>query len=390
MAAQSLTRGTVSATLALALLSAGCQRAHTVSAADVPAFEVSLATGNQHSALAWHGGSAAHDVIYLQVLNQRGRAIGEPRPITRGQSAAYEPDLQSFADGWLLSWYEQHPTEKTLIAWLAALDGAGELRWKQALSAPGSDGRSPVVRSSGAQIHVAWIETHAGEAPAVWIASFDHAGRRLAGPIRAADASTDTWNLNAAVDAAGNFHVVYDATLGTQGKELQLLRIAGDEVKQRRLSADDGHASVYPDIALSTDQAALTWFDSRDGNEEIYLYTGALATLFSDGDIAGQRITQTPGASSGAYLAWNGSRLGLAWCDNISNQNEIFFATFDSGGKPLVAARQLTRTAAQSAIPSIRPWGSGFAIAWNEYQLGDSSAGQAGIASSAAMLQIVE
>lgn len=395
MAAESLTPGRPIQparqlfVIALLALLAGCQRAQQISPGDLPAFEVSLTTAAP-PALAWHGGLLANDALYLQPLDAHGKASGKPLQLTDGTNAAYEADLQSVADGWLLAWYEKQPADKSLMAFLADYDSAGRLRWKRALSAPGSNSRNTVVRSTGQQIHVAWIETRAGEMPAVWTARFDQDGKPLAAPMRIAAASTDTWTLNAALDEAGNFYVVYDATLGTQGKELQLLRIDGDQVRQRRLSADDGRDSVYPDIAFSGSRVALTWFDSRDGNEEVYLYTTALATLLNEGDVSGVRITRTPGASIGAYLAWNGAKLGLAWCDPIEGQNEIYFASFNAEGRPLAATQRLTRTATQSSIPSIRPWEGGFAIAWNEYQLAAPGEGHGGIASSTAMLQIVE
>lgn len=388
MAAQSLTHGKASILFALALL-AGCQQAHVISAEGMPAFEVSLASGPR-AALAWHGGSLAHDAIYLQRLDQSGKPQGVPQRLTDGRQSAYEPALESFDDGWLLSWYEKQPVDHSTTAWLARLDDNGQLRWRHELSAADANGRNTVVRAAGQRIHVAWVQSAAGDSPAIWVAEYDPAGALISAPRRAAPASAETWNLNATTDGTGNFYVVYDAALGTQARELQLLRVADNVLSHRQLSADDGHDSVYPDIVSSGDGLALTWFDSRDGNEEIYLHTGKPEQLLTSGEVRGTRITQTPGASIGAYLAWNGSQLGLAWCDPVDGQNEIFFARFDAGGSPLGITRRLTRTAAQSSIPSIRPWGRGFAIAWNEYQLAQAGAGQGGIASSVAMLQRVE
>lgn len=47
-------------------------------------------------------------------------------------------------------------------------------------------------------------------------------------------------------------------------------------------------------------------------------------------------------------------------------QHEIFFQPFDVRGHPLAAPQQVRRTLTASLIPSIRPAGSGFALAWNE------------------------
>lgn len=101
-----------------------------------------------------------------------------------------------------------------------------------------------------------------------------------------------------------------------------------------RLSADDGSDSKYPDLAFSGDRAALTWFDVRDGNEEVYLLVAPVADLKEGMERRAGRVTSTPGESIGAYLAWNGSHLGLAWChDTDGGQHEIYFQRLDAAGE---------------------------------------------------------
>ncbi|MEN7538478.1 hypothetical protein [Aurantiacibacter flavus] len=84
------------------------------------------------------------------------------------------------------------------------------------------------------------------------------------------------------------------------------------------LTPPDGHASLYPDLQIGPEGvAALTWFDERDGNQEVYLQ------LFAAGDGAlaptgePRRISHGPADSIGAYIAWNGATLGLAWSDYV-------------------------------------------------------------------------
>jgi hypothetical protein len=79
-----------------------------------------------------------------------------------------------------------------------------------------------------------------------------------------------------------------------------------------------------------------------------------------------RRVTTTPGASIGAYLAWNEDRIGLAWCDDSSGNYEVSFASFDADGAPAADFRQLSDTQTNSMIPAIKPWRDGFALAWDE------------------------
>lgn len=61
-----------------------------------------------------------------------------------------------------------------------------------------------------------------------------------------------------------------DIAVGARANELRLLAANDQPAKSITLSAEEGHASVYPEFALSTNgQAALAWFDIPDCNREI-------------------------------------------------------------------------------------------------------------------------
>lgn len=369
-------------TLASVLLTAFAQPA-TVSPPGMKAFEVSAAVSGKASALAWHGGYGERDVIELQWLDDAGQAKGAAVALTDGARKAYEPDLQLVGGQPVLAWYEKDDAS-VLTAFLGRFDAAGKPVWRVSLGAEGAQSRNPVVRVGRGAIHVAWIETRPGVAPEVRAARYRLDGRRIGAPLVAGQAGTDTWNLNAAI-SGGVFHVVWDARLGERAHELHLARIAGGAVRRVRLSADDGHASLYPDLAINgRGDAALTWFDEKDGNTEIYLTIAPLSRLLKGQAPEGRRITHTPEGSIGAYLAWNGDRLGLVWCDGQEGQNELYGQAFDRAGNPAGDIQRLTHTPAQSSIPSIRAAGKGFLIGWNEYQSG-SDAAHGRITTSAAM-----
>ncbi len=371
-----------------------CSGAQQISPAGMPAFEVSLATDAGRMALSWHGGTLAHSAIYLRFVSDTGRPAGPVFRLSDGQRDAYEPDLQPLGDQWVVAWYEKTESSGETTAELAGIDRTGKTLWQRELSGPTRHGRNPVVRVAARDILVAWIESTATEAPAIWTARFNEHGQPEGSRRRAAPAGTDTWNLNAAVDRNGVFYVVYDARLATRSKELELVRIGPERIDYHALSVDDGYDSEYPDLALQADRAALTWVDQRDVNRQIYLFVGALGDLAGTVDTRATRVSRTAGPSVGAYLAWNGSRLGLAWCDQSSGGSEVFAQTFDADGTALSKPRQLTRGSAQSLIPSISPFQRGFAIAWNDYaaELAGRSPGQSpgqshsGEVSSTAML----
>lgn len=357
----------------------------TISSPAVRAYELDLASDGVRLAAAWYGERQGRARVYVQPLSSTGKVRGAPVAVTDGVREAFEPDLQFFGDDYVVAWYEKPVEGGAASAWIARLSQGGE-RWRRVLPAESGAGLRPVVRVQGNLIHVAWLRTRGDETADLWYAAFDAEGAAVREPRAVAAANADTWNLNAAVDNAGRLHVVYDARLETRAKELQHVVIDGDDVTALAMTADDGHDSLYPDIALSGDRVAITWFDSRDGNEEVYLAAGTLAESLAGRVEQARRVTDTQGRSLGAYVAWNGSRLGVAWTDDTRGRADAYCQVFNPSLVPEGPARVLLQTHDTASIPSIVPTGPGFAIAWNEYALVRDGPGHGEIRTSKAML----
>jgi hypothetical protein len=110
----------------------------------------------------------------------------------------------------------------------------------------------------------------------------------------------------------------------------------------------------------------------KDGNEEVYLTIGDRNAYLQGHAPPWTRITSTSGHSIGAYVAWNGSRFGLAWCDNTAGNQELYFQSFDRDGGTKSDVVRVTNTIAQSGVPAIKPVADGFALVWNEYEASGS------------------
>jgi hypothetical protein len=363
---------------ALAALAAACASsgADVITAANAVAYEPSLAIFRDGLAVAWYDTRDGHGELYEQALDAAGRPYGtEVRLVTTWARDAYEPDIHavegtSSGDGFIVGWYERN-AHGTFEPRLGFWSRNGAARWIKTVAARG---RSTVARVHGELVFAAWIEDEAAPAAGVWTGWWNLRGEAVVAPRRVADAGKTTYNLNAALRTDGRQHgmpvafVVFDAAVGTRAEELYLVEDDAKEARVTRLTRDDGFASKYPDLALSGSHAALTWFDARDRNEEIYLNVGDLAALNRAGTVTGSRITTTKGRSIGAYAAWSGDRLGLAWCDDTAGQHEIHFAEFDGAGSRRGDIQRITHTKPDSLIPAIRPWRGGFALAWNEYE----------------------
>ena len=362
--------------IAAALGSAACEATGpgVVTEPQAVAFEPSLAAFRDGFAVAWYDTRDGKGELYQQAVDADGQLRGTEVRLTTGMPEAFEPDIQAVegtqgGDGFLIGWYEKSAAdayEPRLGFW----SRNGAARWIKTLA---PRGRNTVIRVHGELVFAAWVEDEVAPAAGLWTGWWNVRGEMVVAPRRVADAGKMTYNLNAALTLDSRGHgvpvafVAFDATVRTKAEEIFVVEDDAEHAQVARLTADDGFASKYPDLALSGSHAALTWFDVKDGNEEVYLNVSPLATLVRADAVAGTRVTTTKGHSIGAYLTWNRDRVGLAWCDDTVGQHEIYLAQFDSAGTRRGDVQRLTDTTPDSLIPAIRPWRNGFALAWIEY-----------------------
>ena len=322
------------------------------------AYEVSLAAGEPGLVAAWYDTRHGDAEIYARVVDEGGNPIGPELRLTDDPARSFEADVEWLGDDIVVAWYDRSASGR-LRAQVGRWTDDGVRRWAHPLSEHEGSTRNPLVLVRGEALFCAWLEEEGPDGWAVWVL-------RAAAARRGATGGDTTWNLNATMDDAGQAWLVFDAALGTSHEELFLVRVSPDEHEVVRLTDDDGFASKYPDLVLAGDMAALTWFDERDGNEEIYLFAAPSDHLAAGVGADARRVTHSPGESVGAYMGWNGRRGGLAWSDDHRGQHEVYFQSFEPDGRPLADARRLTFNTTASRIPAIEPSRDGFALVWNE------------------------
>jgi hypothetical protein len=344
---------------------------HHISQSGQGAYEVSLAVSDAGLAAAWHDTRDGNPEIYARRLDPDGRPTGPEWRLTDDLQLSYEADVALLDDSLVVAWYDRS-SDGRLESRVGRWAREGTRTWVRSLpvSSPehatrDTQARNPLVLVRGTTMFCAWIEPAADETSAVYGQWLDEDGQAVTPPARLAPAGDTTWNLNGVLDEAGRPWLVFDAAVETESEERFLVRVLPSGPLVLQLTADDGFPSKYPDLALSDGRVALTWFDERDGNREIYLFGGSLDGL-AHASVSARRVTQTPGESIGAYVNWNGGRIGLAWSDDHDGQHEVYFQPFDPGGAPLEPARRLTDNTTASLIPAIVPLAEGFGLAWNE------------------------
>ncbi len=352
--------------LVVCILTTACTAAQPgqVSHSTKGAFETTLTPFRDGFAVAWYDTRDGNGEIYMRLLDANGQPSGPERRLTNGAVNSYEASIDAVGDVLAVAWYDQSDQGQQ-TAKLGVWTGEGTKRWEQTL---GEGTRSPIVLSDGKAIFCAWVRADGDGRETVVAGWWDADGRARGMPASLGPASKTTWNLNAALDGHGAAWVVFDADVSTRASEIYAGVLEGSQVTLKTLTTDDGAPSKYPALAIGAEgRAAISWQDERDGNVEVYLLTGQLRDLSGDIEGRAHRVTSTPGESIGAYLAWNGDRLGLTWSDKTSGQHEVYFASFDSSGTAREPSRPITQNRMWSLVPAIRPSGSGFSLAWTEY-----------------------
>lgn len=348
---------------ALAVLAACSPR--QISDSGFGAYEVSLAAWGDAFAVAWYDMRDGNAEIYVRPLDANGRDAGPELRLTTTPEQSYEADIAPLDGAFAVAWYEK-ASDGSQRAQVGVWRRDGTPLWTLPIAAAAGSSRIPIVRAFGDALFCAWIESDSDGREFVWGGWWGLDATPRGAPVLLGLAGATTWNLNAAITAWGEAWVVFDAEAGTQVEELFLATLSDGRATLSQLSADDGIRSKYPDVALAAGRGAITWFDERDGNQEVYLAAASTDELRSSIEARALRVTDTPGRSIGAYVAFNGDRIGLAWSDDGGGSYDIHFQPFDAAGAPLAPARKVTDTAADSMIPAIKAWRDGFALAWDE------------------------
>jgi len=331
-----------------------------LSASGAGAFEVSLAASEGRIVAAWYDTRDGNPEIYMRDLD-----ADADRRLTMTAAESFVPDVAWLDADVIIAWLEKS-AETGESALLGRWTATGSAIWQRRLGRDGANNRNPIVLTDGVQLFTAWIEfdeTEHGRVMGQWL---DPGGNPLTIALPLGEASADTWNLNGIVVASSHVLLVFDSAVATRASELYLVEVDGTRVATRRLTADDGFESKYPDVAATPTGLLLSWQDARDGNTEVYVAADTLENMTLPIDARATRITSSPGQSIGAYLATNGARAAIVWCDDSDGDFDVFLQPLSMRGAAAGRLQRLHRARSDALIPAIVAVRDGFGVAWNE------------------------
>lgn len=126
--------------------------------------------------------------------------------------------------------------------------------------------------------------------------------------------------------------------------------------------------SYLPTIGACGRSVHVSWFDDRDGDWEIYYKrsTDAGATWGND-----TRLTDSPGESYRSSIAVAGLNIHLVWYDQRDGNQEIYYKHSTDNGATWGPDTALTSDPAASFYPSVAVWGDKVHVVWTDERDGN-------------------
>lgn len=282
---------------------------------------VALVWNGTGYAAAWSGYATSSYQIFFQLFSALGTPQGSPLQISSvgspSSSSALNVTLAWSGSGYAAVWDDGRTSGTTgqdiyatLLDSSGAIAGGGTLHDIAICKAEDDQFCPSVVWSSGAGCYqVAWEDYRSGSRFEIWVAQ---------------------------------------------------LRTTGSVVSPLGIVSGAG-SSFFPVLASNGSGAGLVWYDSRDGNIEVYFTRLAINGAKIGGDV---RLTSDANASYMPRVVWTGAEYGVVWYDGRTSTSEIWFQRVSAAGAAVGANLQVTTTGG-AETPEIAFAGFGYLITAN-------------------------
>jgi uncharacterized protein YqjF (DUF2071 family) len=311
-------------------------------------------SGNAH--IAWDDYRDGDHEIYYTKLDNDGNTLVDDTRLTYASGYSMAPSIAVDSSGNVhIAWYDERDGNRE-IYYTKLNDTGYTLVDDTRLTDDTAYSTFPsiAVDSSG-NVHITWRDNRDGTAE-IYYTKLDNNGNTLVDDTRLTYDAEWCWRPHIAVDSSGNIHITWidERDAGYLNAEIyytKLNNIGNTLVDDTRLTYASGD-SIYPRITVdSSGNVHIAWEDIRDGNGEIY-YTkldNVGNTLVDD-----TRLTDDTASSMRPRIAVDSSgNVHIAWYDSRDGNAEIYYTELDNAGTTLVDDTRLTNDPAGSQWPSI-------------------------------------
>jgi hypothetical protein len=315
----------------------------------------STGTGSFTSSIT---GLTANTAYYVAAYatNAEGTGYGSIRSFTTTQNPPSETVMRlTYASG--DSWHSCSGMDSEgniHIAWQDDRDGNYEIYYAKLdsdgnnlvedtrLTEDGAESSWPAIDLDGSDnVHIIWRDTR-DAGPEVYYTKLDSDGNTIVDDTRLTTGSNNHYGYDLVIDAQNNLHVVWvDYRDGNSEIYYAKLDNSGNPlVSSTRLTEADGDSwwpMLVPDGA---GDIHVTWYDSRNGNGEIYYkkLNGSGSTIVDD-----VRLTTTGAGPGAPHMAVDGSgNVHIIWPGILNVDRNIYYTKLDNSGGTLVESKAFT------------------------------------------------
>lgn len=324
--------------------------------------ECSIAWTGSEFGVAWQENRDGNEEIYFARVSDAGSKVGGDVRVTDAAGASYLPTVIWTGTEYALCWTDER--EGSRDVYFTRLSGDGtEVGSDVRVTTDGHSSRRSVIAWSGSEYGLTWSDERNGNWE-VYFARLGTDGTKIGSDVRVTD-DLGTSYVSDIIWASSVYGLAFHDDRH-ESYEIIFARVDGDGAKigpDVRISVTTDASAWVASLTWTGSEYGIAWHDNSEENYEIFF-----ARLNETGASIGPdvRITNISGSSYDADLEWTGSEFVIAWHDDMSGDSEIYVARVSDTGTKLSSDLRLTNEYDLSADASLVWTGSRFGLAWTD------------------------
>ena len=231
-----------------------------------------------------------------------------------------------------------------------------------------AESHHPSVSVSGSVLHVVWQDNRDGNFEIYYKRSTD-GGIGWGGDTRLTNDSAESRYPSAAVSGQAIHVVWYDSRDGNEEIYYKRSTDGGSSWGTDTRLSNDPAWSTFASVSVSGSVVLVVWADLRDAGWEIYYKRSA------DGGISWgpeTRLTYSIRWAEYPSVSVSGSVVHVVWQDDRHTTEEVYYIRSTDGGASWGAETRLTNNTAWSLRPCVSVSGSVVHVVWHDYRDGNA------------------